>query len=66
MILTARADFAIDVFEGDELSAVNARRLFAEIRVERQMLNLLLLEKGGVVRFESRAVEAATIVLMTA
>lgn len=66
MVATAFFDFAVEVLEGDVLAAVDARRLFAEIRVERQMLDLHLLQIVRVVRLERGAVQAAAAVVVSA
>lgn len=62
MTRAARHDLAVDVLEGEELSAVDARGLLSKMRVEREMLDLLLLEICLVIRLDRRTVEAAAVV----
>lgn len=62
MFTTARLDLAVYVFKSDELSGRHARSGFTQIRVERKMLNLLLLEITFVIGLERRAVHAAAVV----
>lgn len=66
MFPTASFYLALDIFERDVLSAIHSRRLFSQIRVERKMFDLLLLEIAFVVRFNWRAVNASTVVRVTA
>lgn len=66
MTLTAGHDLAVNVLEGEKLTAVDTRSLLTKMRVEREMLNLLLLEIVIVVRLKRRTVKASAVVWMKA
>lgn len=65
MLSAASFDSAIDVFERHKLATIYARCLFTEIRMEREMLDLLLWEISCIVRFKRWAMNATAIVRVT-
>lgn len=61
MFTTSCFDLAVDVLKCDKLSSRHSWGCFTQVRVERQMLNLLLLEIVFVIRLKWWAVHAAIV-----
>jgi hypothetical protein len=65
MIATARFDFAIYIFESHKFTTVYARCHLTQVRMEREMLDFLLLQIILIVRFQRWTMDTPTVIIVT-